>query len=127
MDAFSTRERRKIIALYRQGWETQDIAQRFAASVSGVRRIWQQYREEGRDTPAYANCGRRPKLDEAGRQQLLLIAQRRPDAFCHELAEDVEREMGVKVTRQTIGQWLRELGVTRKKSRSTPASSSVRM
>ena len=106
MDAFSTRERRKIIALYRQGWETQDIAQRFAASVSGVRR---------------------PKLDEAGRQQLLLIAQRRPDAFCHELAEDVEREMGVKVTRQTIGQWLRELGVTRKKSRSTPASSSVRM
>jgi transposase len=90
-----------------------------------VRRVWQQFREEGRDGPAYANCGRRPTLDEAGRRQLLEIAARRPDAFCHELAEEVEQRMGVKVTRQTIGQWLRQLGVTRKKSRSTPASRSV--
>ena len=123
MDAFSTRERRTIIALYRKGWDTEDIAQRLGASVAGVRRVWQQFREEGRDSPAYANCGRKPTLDDAGRQQLLRIVAARPDAFCHELAEDVERTMGVKVTRQTIGQWLRELGVTRKKSRSTPRSS----
>ena len=115
-----------MIALYQQGWETEDIASHFDASLSGVRRIWQQYREEGRDTPAYANCGRRPVLDEAGRRQFLAIAAARPDAFCHELAEDVERQMGVKVTRQTVGQWLRQLGVTRKKSRSTPANSSGR-
>jgi transposase len=126
MEAFTTRERRKIIGFYQQGWDTEDIAQHFNASLAGVRRIWQQYREEGRDTPAYANCGRRPTLDEAGRQRLLQIAARRPDAFCHELAEEVEQTMGVKVTRQTIGQWLRQLGVTRKKSRSTPANSSVR-
>ena len=125
MDAFSTRERRKIIALYQQGWDTEDIAQHFDASVSGVRRIWQQYREQDRDTPAYANCGRRATLDPAGRQRFLAIAAARPDAFCHELAEQVEREMGLKVTRQTIGQWLRQMGVTRKKSRSTPVSSNV--
>lgn len=126
MEAFSTRERRKIISLYQQGWDTQDIAQQFNASLAGVRRVWQQYREQGRDSPAYANCGRHPTLDEAGRQQLLEIARLRSDAFCHELAEEVEQKMGVRVTRQTIGRWLRELGITRKKSRSMPASKSVR-
>jgi transposase len=126
MEAFTTRERRKIIALYQQGWDTEDIAQQFNASLSGVRRVWQQFREEGRDSAAYANCGRKPTLDEAGRQQLLEIAAQRPDAFCHELAEEVERKMGVRVTRQTIGQWLRQLGITRKKSRFTPANNSVR-
>lgn len=82
-------------------------------------------REEGRDSPAYANCGRKPTLDEAGRQQLLAIVHERPDAFCHELVEDVEQQLGVRVTRQTVGRWLRELGVTRKTSPSTPASSSA--
>ena len=126
MEAFSTRERRKIIALYQQGWDTEDIAQQFDASLAGVRRVWQQYREEGRDSPAYANCGRKPTLDEAGKQQLIQLARQRPDAFCHELAEEVEQKMGMRVTRQTVGRWLRELGITRKKSRSTPASRSVR-
>jgi transposase len=126
MEAFSPRERRRIIALYQQGWDTEDVAHHFDASLSGVRRVWQQFREEGRDSPAYANCGRKPTLDEAGRRQLLEMAARRPDAFCHELAEELEQKTGVKVTRQTIGQWLRMLGVTRKKSRSTPASNSGR-
>lgn len=127
MEAFSTRERRRIIALYQQGCDTQEIAQQFGASPAGVRRVWQQYREEGRDCPAYANCGRRHTLDEAAKQQLLSIAQQRPDAFCHELVEEVEQKMGVRVSRQTIGRWLRQLGITRKKSRSMPVSRSVRM
>lgn len=127
MEAFSTRERRKIIRLYQRGWETGEIAQVFDASLSGVRRVWQQFREQGRDHAAYANCGRKHTLDENGKQQVLELARERPDAFCHELAEEVERRLGVRVSRQTIGRWLGQLGLTRKKSRSTPASSSVRM
>lgn len=125
MGAFTTRERRKIIALYKQGWDTEDVAQQLGASLAGVRRIWQQYREEGRDTDAYVNCGRRPTLDEAGRQKVLELAKARPDAFCHEIADEVERHLGVRVSRQTVGRWLSRLGLSRKKSRSTPASSSV--
>ena len=126
MEAFSIRERRRIISLYQQGWDTQDIAQQFDASLAGVRRVWQQFREQGRDGPAYANCGRKPTLDEAGKQRLLQIAAERPDAFCHELADEVQQKLGVRVTRQTIGRWLGQLGLTRKKSRSMPASTSVR-
>jgi transposase len=125
MEAFSKRERRKIISLYQSGLETIDIAEQFGASESGVRRVWQQYREEGRDEAAYANCGRKPLLSDAQKQQVLLqIVAERPDRFLRELVEEVERRAGVHVCRQTIGRWLSDLGVTRKKSRCMPRSSS---
>jgi transposase len=127
MEAFSGRERRKIIALYQSGLETGDIAQQFGASESGVRRVWQQYREQGRDEPAYANCGRKPLLSDEQKQQVLLqVVRERPDLFLRELGQEVERRVGVRVCRQTIGRWLSDLGVTRKKSRCTPPSNNVR-
>jgi len=127
MEAFTARERRKIISLYQSGLDTEDIAKQFSASESGVRRVWQQYREEGRDEPAFANCGRKPLLTAEQKQQILLqIVQERPDLFLHEIAQHVQRHLGVRVCRQTIGRWLTKLGVTRKKSRCTPQSSSVR-
>jgi transposase len=126
MEAFSKRERRKIISLYQSGLDTTDIAQEFGASESGIRRVWQQYREEGRDEPAFANCGRRPTLTEQQKQQVLAIVRERPDLFLREVAKEVETRLGVQACRQTVGRWLRDLGVTRKKSRSTPPSSGVR-
>jgi transposase len=126
MEAFSKRQRRKIIRLYQQGQDTEDIAAEMAASISGVRRVWQQYREQGRDEPAYANCGRKPTLDEQQKQQVLALIAERPDAFLHELAEEVGRRLEVRVCRQTLGRWLRGWGLTRKKSPWRPRSSSVR-
>ena len=126
MEAFTTRERRRIISLYQRGLDTEDIAGQFAASESGVRRVWQQYREQGRDAPAFANCGRKPTLTEEQTQQVRQIVQEKPDRFVREVAAEIERRLGVAACRQTVGRWLRELGLTRKKSRSTPRSSSVR-
>ena len=127
MEAFSQRERRKIISMYQSGLDTADIAEQFGASESGVRRVWQQYREEGRDAPAYANCGRKPSLSDEQKQQVLLqVVRERPDLFLREVAGELEQRLQVKVCRQTVGRWLSELGVTRKKSRCTPRSSSGR-
>jgi len=126
MEAFSKRERRKIISLYQSGLDTADIAQEFGASESGIRRVWQQFREEGRDEPAFANCGRKPTLSEEQKQQIVQIVRERPDLFLREVAKEVETRLGVQACRQTVGRWLRDLGVTRKKSHSTPPSSSVR-
>ena len=125
MEAFSTRERRKIISLYQSGLDTEDIAQQMGASLSGVRRVWQQFREEGRDEPAFANCGRNPTLTDEQMQQVRQIVQEKPDRFVREVAEEVERRLGVIVRRQTVGRWLRQLGLTRKKSRSTRRNKSV--
>ena len=120
--AFTTRERRRIIDLFQRGLEGDDVAEVTGASPAGVRRVWQQYRTDGRDHDAYANCGRKPTLDEAGQQTLLTLARARPDAFCRELADDLCASTGVRLSRQRIGRWLDRLGLTRKKSRSTPAS-----
>jgi transposase len=84
-------------------------------------------RSTGRDEPAFANCGRKPTLTAEQRQQLRRIAGERPDAFLSELADEFDAQLGVRACRQTVGRWLRELGITRKKSRSTPRNSSVPM
>jgi transposase len=126
MEAFTRRERRKIISHYQSGWETADVAQHFGASESGVRRVWQQFREEGRDAPAFDNCGRKPTLTAEQSEQVRRIAEEYPDAFLSELADEIDERLGVRACRQTVGRWLRDLGVTRKKSRSTPRNSSVR-
>jgi transposase len=123
MEAFTRRERRRIISLYQSGLDTEDVAQQMGASLSGVRRVWQQFREEGRDGPAFANCGRRPTLTDEQMQEVRRIVQERPDRFVREVAEEVERRLGVSVRRQTVGRWLGKLGLTRKKSRCTPPSS----
>ena len=127
MEAFTTRERRKIIRLYQSGLDTEDIAAQFSASESGVRRVWQQYREQGRDEPAFANCGRKSTLSQEQMLQVRQIAQEKPDRFVREIAQEVQERLGIAACRQTVGRWLDELGLTRKKSRSTPRSSSVRM
>jgi transposase len=126
MEAFTTRERRKIISLYQRGLDTEDIAQQFSASESGVRRVWQQYREEGRDEPAYANCGRKPTLTEEQMQRVRQIAEEKPDRFVREIAREIQSRMGIVACRQTVGRWLDGLGLTRKKSRSMPPSSIAR-
>jgi transposase len=126
MEAFSRRERRKIIWLYQSGLDTEDIAQQMGASLSGVRRVWQQFREEGRDEPGFGNCGRKPTLSDEQMRQVRRIVEEKPDRFVREIAEEIERRLGVVVRRQTVGRWLSRLGLTRKKSRSTPRSSIVR-
>jgi transposase len=60
--------------------------------------------------------GHTPKLSDEQRKQVLLeLVKQKPDAFCRELADDLHAATGVRVCRQTIGSWLAELGLTRKK------------
>jgi transposase len=98
-----------------------------ACSPAAARRIWQRYREEGLIGPRPHAGGHTPQLDDEQKKQVLaeLMAQK-PDAFCRELADDLHTRTGVRVCRQTIGSWLSELGITRKKSRCTPPSRNAR-
>lgn len=125
-EAFTQRERRAIIKHFEQGLESPDIAPLFDASESGVRRVYQQYRESGRDKPAYENCGRKPACDDEQKQRIIAMVQSRRDIFLHELAGQVEAELGLKTSRHTLGRWLARWGITRKKGPSMPPSSSVR-
>ena len=127
MEAFSLAVRRRIIELFQGGLEGDDVAEIMACSPAAARRIWQRYRVEGLIGPRAHAGGHTPKLDEQKKKQVLaeLMAQK-PDAFCRELADELETRTGVRVCRQTVGSWLAELGFTRKKSRSSPPSSKGR-
>ena len=127
MEAFSLAVRRRIIELFQSGLEGDDVAEIMACSPAAARRIWQRYREEGLVGPRPHAGGHTPRLDEQQKKQVLaeLVAQK-PHAFCRELVEDLQARTGVRVCRQTIGSWLAELGLTRKKSRCTRPSSTGR-
>lgn len=124
-EAFTQRERRAIIKYFEQGLESPDIAPLFDASESGVRRVYQQYREQGRDKPAYENCGRKPACNDEQKQRIIAMVEGRRDIFLHELAEQVEKELQLKTSRHTLGRWLTQWGITRKKRPSMPRSNSV--
>jgi len=127
MDGFSLAVRRRIIGFFQRGLEGDDVAEIMACSPAAARRIWQRYREEGLVGPRPHAGGHVPKFDEQQKKQLLgeLIAQK-PDAFCRELADELHARTGVRVCRQTIGNWLADLGFTRKKSRSSRPSRNAR-
>lgn len=125
-EAFTQRERRAIIKDFEQGLESPDIAPMYDASESGVRRVYQQYREEGRDKPAFENCGRKIACDDEQKRQIIAMVQSRPDIFLHELAERVQADLKLKTSRHSLGRWLSQWGITRKKRPSMPRNNSVR-
>ena len=123
MRPLSLAVRRRIIEHFQSGLEGDDVAEIMACSPAAARRVWQRYREEGLVGPRPHAGGHTLKLSDEQKKQILseLVAQK-PDAFCRELAEDLHARTGVRVCRQTIGTWLSELRLTRKKSRCTPPS-----
>ena len=128
MQPLSAAVRRRIIELFQSGLEGDDVAEVMACSPAAARRVWQRYREEGTIEPRPHAGGHVPKLNEEQKKQVLgeLIAAQ-PDAFCRELADELQARTGVRVCRQTIGTWIAALRLTRKKSCCTPPSSSGRM
>lgn len=120
MRPLSLAVRRRIIERFQSGLEGDDVAEIMACSPAAARRVWQRYREEGVIEPRAHGGGHTPKLNDEQKKQILceLVAQK-PDAFCRELADELHARTGVRVCRQTIGSWLSELRLTRKKSRCT--------
>ena len=120
MQPLSPAVRRRIIELFQSGLEGDDVAQMMACSPAAARRVWQRYREEGTVEPRPHAGGHAPQLSDEQKNQILCeLVAAKPDAFCRELAEDLHARTGVRVCRQTIGSWLAELRLTRKKSRCT--------
>ena len=111
MEAYPLSIRRKIIERYQAGESTEEIAERYGYCVSGVRRVRQRYEETGSVEPRKTKPGRKPVLDGWALEKLAELRQR----------------MGIDVDLAVYCRALKKLGLTRKKSRSTPPSRIVRM
>lgn len=122
MEAYPLSVRRRIITLYEKGLRTEQIAEVFGYCVAGVRRVRQRFAQTGSVEPKAGKVGRKPAFDPAALRRLSDAVRQKPDATLAELRDTV----GVKADLAVYCRTLARLNLTRKKSRSTLKSKSVR-
>jgi transposase len=118
-----TLTRRWIISAYQAGKGTREIAAIFGRCESAVRRVRQNHRERGTADPLLHLRGRKGKFTDPLKAQLNEFVKNCPDAT---LAQ-IKKQLGLDVSLSTIDRWLRKLGLSFKKSPSTPVSRTVPM
>lgn len=119
MKAYSIDLRRRVIRACDAGESTSIVARRFDVSPAWVRRLKQHRRERGDIVPRTGGGSRGCKIDRA---RLAELVREQPDATLVELRE----RLGVTVAEWSISRALRQLKISYKKSRFTPANKRVR-
>jgi transposase len=119
MRAYSMDLRERVVAACDEGLDTRaEVAERFSVSESWVRRLLQRRRETGSMAPKRHGGGQRPAFDSESLERLRQAVAERPDATLAELRDAVGATCGITaVYGATVA-----LGLTHKKSRSTPPS-----
>lgn len=116
MRPYSMDLRERVLAACDDGMETAEVAETFAVSQSWVRRLKQRRRESGSIAPRLPS--------RHGPAPVLVAQAERLRAAVHdhpgETAADYRDRLGLDVAPLTVWRMLRRLGLTFKKSRSTP-------
>ncbi len=121
MRAYSADLRVRVLADCDRGVGTRAVAAKYRVSESWVRRLKQVRREAGRTTPADQRRGPRPGW-VAHADAIRAAVAAAPDAT---LAEYRQR-FALPLSRSALARALAALGLSRKKSRSGPASRTAR-
>jgi transposase len=123
MKAYSIDLRQRVVAAYdaREGTQEQ-VAARFAVSVSWVRKLLRQRRTTGSIEPRPHGGGHAPAFDAPAESQLRQALRDDSDATLEELG----RLAGVVCSASAVYRALDRLGITRKKSRGGPPSRTAR-
>ena len=110
----SLEARQRIHERYeRQSVSQRQLAEDFQVSLSTVKRILKRSKD---DLGRRAGSGNPGKIHERERQCIAEYAQRYPDAFLREYADEIERKCGVRVTEQAVSVHLRKLKWTLKQT-----------
>lgn len=117
MEPIPVRVRERIIALYDQGEQTSEIAERLGYCPAAVRRVKQHLRERGTLEPLAGTPGPKGKLTEGVKARLRGLVEAKPDATLAELRDALASGAEVAASTSTVDRWLRKLGLTFKKSR----------
>ncbi len=108
----------RAVRSFLEGNETQrEIAARLQVGEASVKRWVRLHRETGGVSPRPIP-GNPPKVDVAGFAVFKQVLEEHPDATREELADELERRTGVRVSVATIGRMVQRAGWTRKKRRS---------
>lgn len=121
MATYSLDPRLRIYQARTEGESTADVAERFAVSPAFVRRLLQRHRETGSLAPKSGPRGPRPTLGRHADSIRALNAEH-PDLTPAEVRDRLQ----LPVSPLTVWRALVALGLTFKKSRSTPKSANAR-
>jgi transposase len=124
MQSYSSEMRRDVLAASELGAMTQEIAFELGVSTSWVRRVKQEYREQGKT--AAKTTRDRPKEWEQHADWIKAKIEAQPDIYLWELQAAAEQELGWTTCDMTFVRACRALRLTRKKRRRSPPSASVK-
>jgi len=122
MEAYSLDLRKRVLAACDAGKGTKEVARLFEVSPAWVRRLKQRRRELNTIQPLPKKNGPDPKLTPQHRIRLRQAVEQQPDLTLAELKHKLKLSASVP----TICRALRALGLSFKKSRSSPMSRTVR-
>jgi len=106
---YSKERRLEVLADAEAGMTTRHIALKYNCSESWVRRVKQEFREQGKVAPS--NTRKRQPQWKQYQEQIVALIQRTPDMTLQELKD----ALGTKLTRMTLCNALRALQLTLKK------------
>lgn len=119
--------RRKFLEAYEAGAGSLNaLAKQFRVSLQYGKKIRGQLKRTGRmERAPQSRHGAVSRVTEAARAGLRQWLVEQPDLTEAELRDRLAAS-GVEVSKSRVGQLLREMGLRRKKNRSTPRSATVR-
>ena len=120
--AYSDDLRRKLIEAHQQGEGSLEVlARRFHVSVGWARKVSATYRRSGSwARPPSGPRGPRSKFTVQIRRQVGEWIAEQPDLTLHELQSRLHEELRLRASIGRLWSLLREMGLGRKKKRSTP-------
>lgn len=123
MKALSIDLRERILATYdKENATREQVAKRFRVSLGMVKKLLQQRRHTGEIGSRRHLCGRKPRILESHRSQMLDLVNKKPDITLNEL----RKVLDLDCTLPAIHCVLEDMGLSYKKRLSMPASKSVR-
>ena len=116
MKAYSLDLRRKIVESYDGGDKSQsDVAKSFGVSLSFVEKLLIRRRTSGDIAPLPHGGDIKPILDKDALELLRVLVKGQPDAILAELCDEVDEQLGIRVSTPTMCTVLKKLDLGRKK------------
>jgi transposase len=110
--------RKRVLEAIADGATYPEVAARFGIGTASVSRWLTRLRTTG-NVEAKPTGGRKSSLDDDARSVLRWLVWSQPDATLQQLVEMLEYETGHRTNDSTLSRVLAEMGLTRKKSRSS--------
>jgi len=119
--------RERIVLAYEEGdWTRDEVAEQFQVGRASVNRLVRRYRETGTIQASPQGGGKPRKMTSRGEKVLRALVGERPDATIREFVRLMVERAKLTLSTSTMSRELARLGLSRKKSPSSPPSSSRR-